>query len=78
MERARADAAARVTAYSILTSGQPLTTYQKQMLMAEHRNDLSMHRRSRTTALQNFYDCDDDADAGTHSAHAFSSDCGKL
>ena len=81
MDRERAEAAARVTAHTILTSGQSLTVHQKQMLMTEHRNDMSMQRRGRTTALQDFYGgafVDDDDDVGTHSASALSSDCCKL
>ena len=58
-ERERAEAAARVSAYSILTAcGQKLTAEQKKMLLNEHRNDVAMHRRECTTALQEIYDFD--------------------
>ncbi len=57
-ERERAQAAARVSAYSILTSGQKLTAEQKRMLLMEHKRDVAMRRRERTTALQEIYDID--------------------
>ena len=53
-----AQAAARVSAYSILTSGQKLTAEQKRMLLMEHKRDVAMRRRERTTALQEIYDID--------------------
>ena len=61
-ERRESERKAKISAYTYLTSGAKFSKHQRQLLLAEHRNDVSMRRRNRRTEVQRFYEGESDAD----------------